>query len=118
MLVKKISRPVLEHTHHPVEWVPEALSPGVKQPKREADHSPLCSAEVKNEWHCVSTSPMSSWRARRLLSLPVQFIVFPASAASSVTGSSVLVRLVTLAVPAQHGTARFNVLTHVFTVTL
>jgi hypothetical protein len=31
----------------PVQWVPEALSLGVKRPKREADHSPPSSAEVK-----------------------------------------------------------------------
>jgi hypothetical protein len=30
-----------------IQWVPGALSLGVKQPGREADHSPLSSAEVK-----------------------------------------------------------------------
>jgi hypothetical protein len=29
-------------------WVPGALSPGVKLPGREADHSPPTSAEVKD----------------------------------------------------------------------
>jgi hypothetical protein len=33
----------------PIQWVPEALSLGVKQPGREADHSPPSSADVK-EW--------------------------------------------------------------------
>jgi hypothetical protein len=31
----------------PIQWVPGALSLGVKRPGREADHSPPSSAEVK-----------------------------------------------------------------------
>jgi hypothetical protein len=31
----------------PIQWVPGALSLGVKRPMREADHSPPSSAEVK-----------------------------------------------------------------------
>jgi hypothetical protein len=42
------SRPALGLTHSPIQCVPGALSPGVKQPRREADHSPPSSAEVKN----------------------------------------------------------------------
>jgi hypothetical protein len=34
------SRPVLGPTHSPIQWVPGALSPGVKRPGHEADHSP------------------------------------------------------------------------------
>jgi hypothetical protein len=30
----------------PIQWVPEALSPGVKRPGRETYHSPPTSAEV------------------------------------------------------------------------
>ena len=30
---------------------------GVKKPGNEADHSPLSSAEVKNEWSYTSTTP-------------------------------------------------------------
>jgi hypothetical protein len=30
-----------------VQWVPGALCPGVKRPRREADHSPPTSAKVK-----------------------------------------------------------------------
>jgi len=33
------------------------LSPGVKWPGREADHSPTYNAEVKNAWSYNSTSP-------------------------------------------------------------
>jgi hypothetical protein len=34
-----------------------ALSPGVKWPGREADHSPPTNAEVKKMWFCTSTPP-------------------------------------------------------------
>jgi hypothetical protein len=34
-----------------------ALSPGVKQPVREADHAPSSVAEVKNSWCCTYTPP-------------------------------------------------------------
>jgi len=37
--------------------VPGALSPGIKQPGYEGDHSPPSSAEVKNVWSCTSTPP-------------------------------------------------------------
>jgi len=40
-------RMALGPTQPPVEQVPGALSLGVKRPGREADHSPPCSAEVK-----------------------------------------------------------------------
>jgi hypothetical protein len=30
---------------------------GIMQPQYEADHSPLCSAEVMNEWSYTATSP-------------------------------------------------------------
>jgi hypothetical protein len=33
-----------------IQWVPEALSPGVKRSGREADHSPPTSAEIKKMW--------------------------------------------------------------------
>jgi hypothetical protein len=38
-----------------IQWVPGALSLGVKRPGREADHSPPSSAESKNEWSYTST---------------------------------------------------------------
>jgi hypothetical protein len=43
-----VSRPALEPTQSPTQWAPGALPSGVKQPGREAIHSPLTSAEVKN----------------------------------------------------------------------
>jgi hypothetical protein len=42
---------------HTIQWVPEAVSPGVKRPGYEADHSPLASAEVKKMWTSASTPP-------------------------------------------------------------
>jgi hypothetical protein len=35
-----------------------ALSPGVKRPGREIDHSPPSSADVKKMWFYTSTSPI------------------------------------------------------------
>jgi hypothetical protein len=41
------SRTALGPTQPPIQWVPAALSLGVKRPGLEADHSPPSSAEVK-----------------------------------------------------------------------
>jgi hypothetical protein len=49
------SRQALGPTQPPIQWVPGALSLGVKRPGREADHSPPSSAEVKNAWSYTST---------------------------------------------------------------
>jgi hypothetical protein len=56
------SRPALGSTQPPFQWVPEALSPGLKRQGREADHSPPTSAEVKKIWIYTSTVHTSSWR--------------------------------------------------------
>jgi hypothetical protein len=45
----------LYHTQPPIQWVPWALSLGVKWPGCEADHSPPSSADVKNAWSYNST---------------------------------------------------------------
>jgi hypothetical protein len=42
-------RLVLEFTQPPIQWVPGALSPGVKQPGREAGPQPL-SADAVRSW--------------------------------------------------------------------
>jgi hypothetical protein len=55
------SRTTLETTQSPIQWVPGAISLGVERPGREADHSPLSSAEVKNAWRYTSTPSTSSW---------------------------------------------------------
>jgi hypothetical protein len=41
----------------PIQWVPEALSLGLKWPGDEANHSPPSKAEVRNEWSYNSTPP-------------------------------------------------------------
>jgi hypothetical protein len=56
-LFSKSSRLALGSTQPPIQWVPEALSPGVKRLGREADHSPPTSAEVKKMWIYTSTPP-------------------------------------------------------------
>jgi hypothetical protein len=49
-------------TQPPIQWVPGALSLWVKQPGREADHSPPSSAEVKEWVELYIHSPnMPSW---------------------------------------------------------
>jgi hypothetical protein len=48
-------RTALGPTQPPIQWVPGALSLGVKRSGREADHSHPSSAEVKNAWGYNST---------------------------------------------------------------
>jgi len=43
------------YTIIPIQWVRVSLNPGVKQRRREADHSLPSSDEVKNEWSYTST---------------------------------------------------------------
>jgi len=40
-----------------IQWILGVLSPDVKRPERETDHSASSSAEVKNAWSYVSTPP-------------------------------------------------------------
>jgi hypothetical protein len=56
-LFSSSSRLALESTQPPIQWVLGALSPGVKWPRREADHSPPTRAEVKKMWIYTSTPP-------------------------------------------------------------
>jgi hypothetical protein len=42
------SRPAVGPTEPPFQWLPAALSLGVKRPVCEADRSPPSSAEIKN----------------------------------------------------------------------
>jgi hypothetical protein len=49
------SRTALGPTQPPIQWVPGAPSLGVKRQRREADHSPPSSAQVRNEWSYTST---------------------------------------------------------------
>jgi hypothetical protein len=54
-------------TQPPIQWVLEALSPGVKQPGREADRSLPASVEVKKMWIYIST-PLHAFIAQCLIS--------------------------------------------------
>jgi hypothetical protein len=49
------SRRTLGPIQPPIQWVPRALSAGVKRPEREADHLPPSSAEIKNAWSYICT---------------------------------------------------------------
>jgi hypothetical protein len=40
-----------------IQWVPGSLSPEVKQPGHEVDHSPPTNAEIKKMWIYTSTLP-------------------------------------------------------------
>jgi hypothetical protein len=54
-----------------------ALSPGVKRPSREAEHSSLFSAEVKNGWSYTSTPHTSSLGGTELnhgTNLPLRYL--------------------------------------------
>jgi hypothetical protein len=44
------SRPALESTQPPIQWIPGALCSGVKRQGRETEHSPATSVEVKKTW--------------------------------------------------------------------
>jgi len=41
----------------PIQWVPGAVTPGVKWQGHEADHSPPSSAKAKNAWSYTSIHP-------------------------------------------------------------
>jgi hypothetical protein len=56
-LLSTSSRPVLGPTQPPIERIPRALSPGVKRPGLEIDHSLSGSAEVRNMWIHTFTPP-------------------------------------------------------------
>jgi hypothetical protein len=62
------SRPVLGPTQPPFQWVLRALSPWVKRPGHETDHSSPTSAEVKKIWIYTST-PSYVFMAYCLISL-------------------------------------------------
>jgi hypothetical protein len=57
-LFTTVSRPALEPTQPPIQWIPRALSLGVKQPGCETNYLPPSSAEVKIAWSYTSTLPV------------------------------------------------------------
>jgi len=54
-LFTAVSRPAPGPTQVPIQWAPGALSPQLKRPAREADHSPPSSTVVKNARRYTST---------------------------------------------------------------
>jgi hypothetical protein len=56
------TRPALGPTQPPIQWVPEVPSLGVKQRGREADHSPISNADVKNRGAIPPFPHKFSWR--------------------------------------------------------
>jgi hypothetical protein len=56
------SRPGLGSAQPPIHMVPGAISPAVKRPEREADHSSPFNAEVKNGGAIAPLPHISSWR--------------------------------------------------------
>jgi hypothetical protein len=57
-LFDNVSRPALRPTQPPIQWVPGALSLGVKRSEREANHSPPSSAELKECVELYLQSPI------------------------------------------------------------
>jgi len=51
------SKPALVPTQPPIQWIPAALSLGLRLPGLETDNSSPSSAEVTNAWNYTSTSP-------------------------------------------------------------
>jgi hypothetical protein len=45
----------LEPTQSPMQWIPGALTPLVKQPGHDTDHSPPSSTKVQKLWNYTST---------------------------------------------------------------
>jgi hypothetical protein len=66
------SRRALRPTQPPVQWVP-GLSWGVKWPGHGADHPPLPSTEVENEYNYTSIPPLGPWWPVIGWTLPLPF---------------------------------------------
>jgi hypothetical protein len=54
-LIPTSPRLALRPTQPPIQRVLRFLLPGVKRPGHEVEHSPLCSAEIKNTWSYTFT---------------------------------------------------------------
>jgi hypothetical protein len=63
LLSPPASRTALGPTQSPIHWVPGALSLGIKQPGREANHSPPSSSEVKECVELYLHSPIRLYGA-------------------------------------------------------
>jgi hypothetical protein len=63
ILSSTASRLALDPTQSPMQWVPGDLSPGVKRPGREADHSSPFRVDVKNGGTIPPLPFKSSWHS-------------------------------------------------------
>jgi hypothetical protein len=70
------SRPALGPTQPPIQWILGAVSPWVKRPGREADHSPPPSATVKNGRALPPLPHTSFWHSAQLIKLRNKFVLF------------------------------------------
>jgi hypothetical protein len=52
-----MSRQALDPTLPLIQWILEALFPGLKWLGCEANHSPPCNAKVRNSWSCTFNTP-------------------------------------------------------------
>jgi hypothetical protein len=86
------SRMVLGLTQPPIQWIPEALSLGVKQPGCEAHHSPPSSTEVKEcmELYLYSHNTLS-WHVAWLKHRDFTFYLYSIQNISEVS-STILMR--------------------------
>jgi hypothetical protein len=80
-----VSRPALGPTQLYIKWILGVLSPRVKRPRREVDHSPPFSAEVKNEeavtplpicLHGTVLHSIIKYRDNYIFSVPLTFTLF------------------------------------------
>jgi hypothetical protein len=65
VLFSTASRPALGPTQPPIQWVPGALSMGVKRQAREADHSPPSNAGVKRMREAIPPLSQYAFMASR-----------------------------------------------------
>jgi hypothetical protein len=61
-LVYKASTPAVDPPPHLIQWIPVALYLAVKRLGLEADHSPLSSANIKNELSKPKPSKIDGWK--------------------------------------------------------
>jgi hypothetical protein len=62
-LVITTARPALRPPQPRIQWVPRALSPGLKRQGHEADHSPPTSAKVKKTFVYAAIYQYVLWRS-------------------------------------------------------
>jgi hypothetical protein len=101
-LFTTMSRMALGPTQPPIQWVPGALSLGVKRLEREADHSPPSSAKVKEWVELYLHFPNApSWRSAQLKHrsnftfLPFTLCNYPHPPATSWLGPNILLSTIT-----------------------